>query len=409
MAHQRDKDPILVLGRGLHRPWNEGTRLIARDVARAASTLRPVHVVSLTHEQFRTSPSDRLHIRHVYTQFSYGAWGDYVALPRIARTIQALHTGSRIGVAHLIGIPLALAPWLRRHGIRIVAHVPLAEHSYRDPAERMRAALGWRIFDRWVDAYACTSEHVRAQLAALGYPAAKLRSVPAPVDLQAFQRADRAAARAALGLPAGDFVVAYMGTISPLRFPAHAVLRALCIAADDIPNLRLAVCAPVSTHPYNVAWASGHLRQAISASGLPASLELRDLTEEQKTALYSAADVVLLPFSAPVAVEPPLTLLEAMACQALVVAAPAANRSRIVVDGANGATFDSPEELAVRLKQLHTLLAPQRAALGAAARATVVEQHSFTAVTRALAATWAALEAQETGATANMRKIDGVF
>jgi glycosyltransferase involved in cell wall biosynthesis len=101
--------------------------------------------------------------------------------------------------------------------------------------------------------------------------------------------------------------------------------------------------------------------------------------------------VVLLPFKAPVAVEPPLTLLEAMACETAVIVAAHANRSRIVRDGWNGMTFGSPEELAARLRQLAALHAPARAALGLAARAAVEERHSFVAVGQALAALWAAL------------------
>ena len=199
---------------------------------------------------------------------------------------------------------------------------------------------------------------------------------------------DRAAARRALGLAEHAFQVIYIGTVSPLRFPADDVLRALSLAAEHIPNLSLAVFAPVGTHPYNLAWAAGHVRRAVAGSALPVSVELRDLSEEQKIALYCATDVVLLPFSAPVAVEPPLTLLEAMACQATVAVAPAANRSQLVANRWNGIAYSSPEELARHLVQLHTLGAPVQRALGVAARASVVEQYSFAAVAQVLAGLW---------------------
>ena len=295
---------------------------------------------------------------------------------------------SQSDVAHLVGLPLALAPWLRRRGIAVVSHVTLAQQSYRGPVERLRAAIGWRCFDRWVDAYACTSQAVSDALAAQGYPAAKLRVVPPPIDVGRFHRVDRAAARRALGLPEDAFPVVYIGTVSPLRFPAEQVLRALTLAAEHIPNLRLAVFAPVGTHPYNLTWAAGHVRRAVAGSALPVAVEPRDLSEEQKIALYCAADVVLLPFSAPVAVEPPLTLLEAMACQATVAVAPAANRSQIVANRWNGIAYSAPEDLAQRLVQLHALGEPVQRALGAAARASIVERYSFAAVAQVLAGLW---------------------
>lgn len=388
MNHQPNETTALLLARAVHAPWNEGTRVIGRDLARVASSLRPVRALSLTQAQYIGRPGASLAIEHIATSLPYGARGDYAALRPITRAVEAILASEPVDVAHLVGLPLALAPMLRRRGIPVVSHVTLAQQSYRGPVERLRAAVGWRCFDRWIDAYACTSEVVRAALAAQGYPAAKLRVVPPPIDVGRFHRVDRAAARRALGLPEDAFQVVYIGTVSPLRFPAEEVLCALSLAGEHIPNLSLAVFAPIGTHPYNLTWAAGHVRRAVAGSALPVSVEPRDLSEEQKIALYCAADVVLLPFSAPVAVEPPLTLLEAMACQATVAVAPAANRSQIVANRWNGIAYSSPEELAQRLVQLHALGAPVQRALGVAARASVVERYSFAAVAQVLAGLW---------------------
>jgi glycosyltransferase involved in cell wall biosynthesis len=395
MTYQPNENTALILARALHAPWNEGTRVIGRDLARVAGSLRPLRALSLTHEQYIGQPDASPAVEHIATRWPYGARGDYAALRPITRAVEAILASESVGVAHLAGLPLALAPWLRRRGIPVVAHVTLARQSYRGPVERLRAAAGWRCFDRWVDAYACTSQAVSDGLAAQGYPAAKLKIVPPPIDVGRFHRVDRAAARCALGLPEDAFLVVYIGTVSPLRFPADQVLRALTLAAAHIPNLSLAVFAPVGTHPYNLTWAAGHVRRAVAGSALPVSVEPRDLSEEQKIALYCAADVVLLPFSAPVAVEPPLTLLEAMACQATVAVAPAANRSQIVANRWNGIAYCSPEDLARRLVQLHGLGEPVQRALGGAARASVVERYSFAAVAQVLAGLWRDLGAAQ--------------
>jgi glycosyltransferase involved in cell wall biosynthesis len=391
MTISTNQDQVLFLARALHAPWNEGTRVIARDLARVAGSLRPVRALSLTQEHYLGQPGADMLVEHVVTRLPYGARGDYAALRQITRAVDRLMAGERGGVAHLVGMPLALAPWLRRRGVAVVAHVTLARQAYRGPVERLRAAIGWRCFDRWVDAYACTSEAVRGALARQGYPAAKLKVVPPPIDVGRFHRVERSAARRMLGLPENGFLVAYIGTVSPLRFPAEQVLRALTLAAERIADLRLAIFAPVGTHPYNLAWAAGHVRRAAALSTLPESIEPRDLDEEHKIALYCAADVMLLPFSAPVAVEPPLTLLEAMACQATVAVAPAANCSQIVADRWNGMAYSSPDDLARRLAELHTTSEAGRRALGAAARASIVEHYSFASVTRELAGLWAEL------------------
>ncbi|MEO7911917.1 MAG: glycosyltransferase family 4 protein [Roseiflexaceae bacterium] len=388
MTYSNNEHTALLLARALHAPWNEGTRVISRDLACVASSLRPVRTLSLTQAQYIGRPNASLSVEHITTNLPYGARSDYAALRPITRAVEAILASEPVDVAHLVGLPLALAPWLSRRGIPVVSHVTLAQQSYRGPVERLRAAVGWRCFGRWVDAYACTSEVVRAALAAQGYPAAKLKILPPPIDVGRFHRVDRVVARRALGLPEDAFQVIYIGTVSPLRFPADEVLRALSLAAEHIPNLHLSIFAPVGTHPYNMTWAAGHVRRAIAGSTLPVSVEPRDLTEEQKIALYCAADLVLLPFSAPVAVEPPLTLLEAMACQATVAVASAANRSQLIANRWNGITYSTPEELARRLIQLHALGAPVQRALGVAARASVVERYSFAAVAQTLAGLW---------------------
>ena len=100
---------------------------------------------------------------------------------------------------------------------------------------------------------------------------------------------------------------------------------------------------------------------------------------------------MLLPFAAPVAVEPPLTLLEALACGATVLAAPDANRSGIVEHGRTGMTYDGEEALAARLVELAALGPEGRAALGDAGRELVVGTFGHAAALAALERLWSAV------------------
>jgi glycosyltransferase involved in cell wall biosynthesis len=381
----------LFVGRALHGPWNEGARMIARNLIHSAALFRPVRVLSLTNELFRSQPAGELPIGHVYTRLPYGALADYASLPRMLRRLDALLSQDVVTVAHLIGMPLALAPWLRRRGVAVVAHATLAGHAYLSRIERFRAACGWRAFEHWVDAYACSSDAVRAHLARMGCNPRKLHLVPPPVDIQRFRPASRAELRRAAGIPADAFVVLYVGSVSPLRFPLEHLLPALEAAGADIPGLRLEVVAPALTHSANRAWLAEHVRPAAARARIRVNIRHHDLDDAQKAALYAAADVVLLPFAAPVAVEPPLTLLEAMACEAAVLVSPHANRSQIVSHWDNGALFHSPAELTARLRQLHEFGPRRHSVLGAAARATVVGRYSIAAGAQALAALWGAL------------------
>jgi len=387
----------IVIGRGLHAPWNEGTRVIARNIGAAVRDAgHESQTISLSNSAtFKAGDETSNLIHHIPSRISsrasLAAISDYCYLLRTARAIRRTEISSESRVYHLVNLPLALALFVRKPRQRVVAHVTFSRQIYAPAIERMRAELGWRIFGRWVDAYACTSEQIRRDLARRGYDPRKLHIVPPPIDLQIFHDAGYSDARRRLGWDPAAFVVLYIGTVSPLRFPAPDVLEALHLAAPDVPGLALKVFAPIATHKYNTTWADDNVRRAAQGATIPVSVNLEDLTEERKVLLYSAADVVLLPFTAPVAVEPPLTLLEAMACQAAVAVAPSANCSNVVSDGINGVQYDSTLELATCLKRLFDMGPLGRAALGHSAHATIDHRYSFKAAARAIEAMWLAI------------------
>src|SRR4051812_35034729 len=114
---------VVVLGRALHAPWNEGTRVLGRSVAELANTMRPTRIVSLTNEEFRGSSSADVPVEHVYTQLGYGPRAEWSSLRSIARSARRSSTSTGSDVAHIIGLPLALAPVLHRAGMRVANHV----------------------------------------------------------------------------------------------------------------------------------------------------------------------------------------------------------------------------------------------------------------------------------------------
>lgn len=395
---KRDTRSVLVLGRALHAPWNEGARVIGRDTARALAVHHKVRTVSLTERQFLGQDDALLDVEHIGV--SPGIKGDYAALPRVTRRVGALLNEQPADVVHLIGLPLVLVPLLRRRIRRVVVHITMVQHAYLGHIDQLRATLGWRLFDRWIDAYACTSQPVYEALVRQGYPQHKLHVVPPPLDMQCFRPMNRADARRWLGVGDNEFVVVYIGTVSPLRFPAREVVAALQEAKTAIPLLRLEIIAPLGTHSYNLTWAREHVDKALASDVSLARIQLRDLDETQKAMLYNAADVLLLPFQAPVAVEPPLTLLEAMACQTCVLVYPHANRSAVVVNGHNGITVTGSTHLADALQYLAAQPALWRARVGQMARIDIAQTHSFPFAAQSLEKLWMLLDAADRSASA---------
>ena len=381
---------VTVVARGVHPPWNEGTRVIARTIARALEGANyDTNTISLSESLYsQYDGAGSMPIQHISSRFSYGITPDYVYLSKLALAVNLLNPAGGPSAIHLVGAPLALGPLIHGPQRKIVSHVTLSSQVYLSLAERMRAHLGWRLFDPWIDAYACTSEQICRDLLQRGYDRRKVHVISPPIDVECFKPVPRREARAMIGLDPDAFIVAYVGTISPRRFPAGDVIQALNMVAPGVPNLLLEIFAPVATHKRNKRWAEENVRQQAAKADFTVNTHLQDLNESEKALIYSAVDVVLLPFTAAVAVEPPLTLLEAMACEASVLVAPYANRSDVVKDGINGVLFNSVEKLAERLKDLHTMSAEGRARLGREARATIARDYTFTSASESIGKLW---------------------
>lgn len=376
---------VTVVGRALHDPWNEGTRVIGRNLALAARERgHDVRLVSLTTQGYGEGPdSSGLPTYHVRTEPTSPLLADYRHLRALAGAVRHA-AGGRRSHLHFVGAPLALAPLVRDLAETIVAHVVLnARDTNLGPVDRVRAALGFRLFDRWVDGYAATSDAVLAALERDGWNARKLQTLPPPIDTARFSRA-------APRTPSGDgrLRVQYVGNIAGERFPAAIVIEALRALARQT-GLRVVLCvhAPVAFRPDNAEWASA----VPDADDLEIDVNLEDLSEARKAEVYSAADVMLYPYLRPVAVEPPLTLLEAMACESVPVGTASANRSGVIVDGENGFIYDGAEQLTAQLVRFAALGPEQRATLGQAARRTILERFGPAATAEQLDRLWSEL------------------
>ncbi len=144
----------IVIGRGLHAPWNEGTRVIARNIGTAVRDAgHESQIISLSNSATFKAGDEAPHlVRHIPSRISsrasLAAISDYRYLLRTARAIRMTETSSEPRVYHLVNLPLALALLVRKPRQQVVAHVTFSRQIYAPLIERMRANMGWRIFGR---------------------------------------------------------------------------------------------------------------------------------------------------------------------------------------------------------------------------------------------------------------------
>jgi D-inositol-3-phosphate glycosyltransferase len=219
------------------------------------------------------------------------------------------------------------------------------------PAGLLRLAAETEVIARAGCVIASTPTEAEQLIEHYGANPERLCTSPPGVDHRVFRPGSRAEARAALGLPAEESVVLFVGRLQPLKGPDVA-LAAFSHLAASLPAARLLMVGGPSG-PQGEAEAAGLHRRAAAAGLSERVLFHPPIPHAALAGYYRAADVLVVPSRSE---SFGLVAAEAQACGLPVVAAAVGGLSHVVADGESGILVSGwePEDYAAALRLILT-------------------------------------------------------
>jgi D-inositol-3-phosphate glycosyltransferase len=245
------------------------------------------------------------------------------------------------------------------HTLAAVKNAALAEGDAPEPP--LRTVGEQQVVDEADRLIVNTDDEARQLISIHHADPARIDVVHPGVDLDVFRPGDQRTARAALGLPLDEQVVAFVGRIQPLKAP-DIVLR----ATAKLQRVRIVVAGGPSGS--GLASPDGLVRLADELDITERVTFLPPQSRADLSTLFQAADLVAVPsYSESFG----LVAVEAQACGTPVVAAAVGGLPVAVRDGMSGTLVfgHDVDRWADALDNVLRLSAPQAEAMGRAAAA----------------------------------------
>ena len=176
----------------------------------------------------------------------------------------------------------------KKAGVRTISYIPMTHPERFFSASRFKAALREpvnRLYYRLPDEYITVSPRMQDYLRLKGLRQ-PVTVVQAAIDLTAYRSTDRDAARAKLGLAAGDRVIALIGRVQFWQKRQDLAVKGLALARRQVANLKLLL---VGDGPDLLA-----LKELVCAEAVEDAVVFAGWTDDL-SAVYSAIDALVIP------------------------------------------------------------------------------------------------------------------
>jgi glycosyltransferase involved in cell wall biosynthesis len=352
---------VCFVGYGIHQPWNEGRKVISKNIIDALKqhTDLDVSVVSSVGKGEEKRKGVEYANATWLTRHTKGY--DPLLDAAMIRLISSINRRKKIDIIHLFN---AHFPVFSFYGKRVGK--PVVAQFFGNPHLNILKRL--RV-PKAIDMYITTSIENR-WFADLGIT--NFQNVNPPINTDLFKPEDKSEARKYFKLPADKFILLYMGNLSEVRFSPDFISETNFLGN---PNNLLVIAANL----IDSYWQNNSLLHKENII-----LRRQILTDMEKAMLYNAADAFILPFDTKLksyrhvfVIDPPITMLEAMSCGVPVIAPEVFSIPKIIRDGYNGYVTPLGDFEGVNML-LHDLSEEQEVEeAGINARKTILNEFSY--------------------------------
>jgi glycosyltransferase involved in cell wall biosynthesis len=189
--------------------------------------------------------------------------------------------------------------------------------------------------------------------------------LPPPIPTNYFKEFNKEECRRILGLEPKTIYVGYTGTLNKFR-DLEVVIKALRLVDDERVK-------------FAISLGNINPRRVIELKKVLMTNRVKLVRVKDVRLFYSSLDLLVYPVRREGAVEPPLTLLEAMSCGCIVVAYKHVITSQLIIEDRNGFLFSSAEDLS-RVINKYTRGELDIEAVSRNARRTIVENYDASAL-----------------------------
>ena len=328
---------ICFIAEHFHPPWTEGYQNTLREIVLLLQKEMKISVISLStdidHLTKWHSGGPNLNIHHIAA--SKPSLNIIRSTISVLKLLQSVAKKEKIDAVHVYNVKKGLFSLLIHRFLKktVIVQVSKSLIPYNPNLQsKIHASIDIQMLKySGARAFVVTSLSLKREMENLGFNKHDIIHIHPLVDTDKFRPMNRNKLLFQNGFGVGYFYIGYLGRIATGRGVMELFI-AFKRLIDCYPNIRLilAFSNSPSEGKYRIMF-ENYIKNS-KLSNYIICLGTSNTVEK----IYNMLDLVIVPLVGKTAVDPPLTLLEAMSCRKVVIASKIGDIPRIIKDGENG-------------------------------------------------------------------------